>query len=149
MNELTLLDWKRRIFELYEEIRASDEPERALAALARRARRALPRAPAVAAAARAARGVRRRAATSTTTLSLRVLGAVEPAERERREIATSGEQPYSFTRFARVRFELAGAEHALDLLLARRLRRRALPLLRRRDERHARPTAPAATSSTP
>jgi uncharacterized protein (DUF1684 family) len=43
-----------------------------------------------------------------------VLGAVEPAERVRREIATSGEQPFVFTRFARVLFELEG-EQALDL----------------------------------
>ena len=34
-------------------------------------------------------------------------------------------------------------------LLARRLRRRGLPPVRRRDQRHARPTAPAATCSTP
>jgi hypothetical protein len=32
---------------------------------------------------------------------LRVFATVEPAERARREIATSGEHPYSFTRFAR------------------------------------------------
>ena len=32
--------------------------------------------------------------------ALRVLGVVEPAERDTREIATSGEHPYSFTRFA-------------------------------------------------
>ena len=43
-----------------------------------------------------------------------MLGTVEPAERVTREIATSGEHPYSFTRFARVRFTLA-EEHALDL----------------------------------
>jgi hypothetical protein len=47
--------------------------------------------------------------------TLRVLGAVEPAERERREIATSGEAPYAFTRFARARFELGGAQQTLDL----------------------------------
>jgi uncharacterized protein (DUF1684 family) len=42
------------------------------------------------------------------------VGAVEPAERERRQIATSGEQPYTFARFARVRFDLSG-EQTLDL----------------------------------
>ena len=47
--------------------------------------------------------------------ALRVLGTVEPTDRERREVATSGEEPYSFTRFARVRFELAGPQ-SLDLL---------------------------------
>ena len=32
-----------------------------------------------------------------------------------RDIATSGEAPYPFTRFATARFELAGAEQQLDL----------------------------------
>jgi uncharacterized protein (DUF1684 family) len=47
--------------------------------------------------------------------TLRVLATVEPAERVRREIATSGEQPYSFTRFARALFVLGDQELALDL----------------------------------
>ena len=29
MDELTLLDWKRRIFALYAEVRAADDPESA------------------------------------------------------------------------------------------------------------------------
>lgn len=47
--------------------------------------------------------------------ALRVLADVEPAPRERREIATSGEHPYSFTRFARAGFALDGEERSLDL----------------------------------
>jgi len=43
-----------------------------------------------------------------------VLANAEPAERVQREIATSGEQPYAFTRFATARFDLDG-ERALDL----------------------------------
>ncbi len=46
---------------------------------------------------------------------LRVLAAVEPAERSRREIATSGDHPYSFTRFARAVFAVRGEAHSLDL----------------------------------
>jgi uncharacterized protein len=46
--------------------------------------------------------------------ALRVAADVEPAEREQREIATSGERPYSFTRFARARFSLGGTQ-TLDL----------------------------------
>ena len=34
---------------------------------------------------------------------------------ERREIATSGEKPYAFIRFARANFQLAGADGSLDL----------------------------------
>ena len=46
---------------------------------------------------------------------LRVLATVEPAERAQREIATSGERPYSFTRFARAAFTLLGEALSLDL----------------------------------
>ena len=53
--------------------------------------------------------------TSTTTLSCACTATVEPAERERREIATSRRAADRFTRFARAQFELAGAEQALDL----------------------------------
>ncbi len=44
-----------------------------------------------------------------------MLAAVEPAARETREIATSGEHPFSFTRFARAVFSLQGREDGLDL----------------------------------
>jgi uncharacterized protein len=44
-----------------------------------------------------------------------VLAAVEPAPPEQREIATSGEHPYSFTRFARAVFSLHGQGQSLDL----------------------------------
>jgi hypothetical protein len=47
--------------------------------------------------------------------ALRVLGTVESAERVRREIATSGDQPYSFTRFARAVFVLRDQRLSLDL----------------------------------
>jgi uncharacterized protein (DUF1684 family) len=46
---------------------------------------------------------------------LRVLATVEPAERLRRDIATSGEQPYSFTRFAQAAFTLRDQGLSLDL----------------------------------
>jgi uncharacterized protein len=47
--------------------------------------------------------------------ALRVLASVEPAERVPRDIATSGEHPYSFTRFARAAFALQGEDLSLDL----------------------------------
>ena len=112
MDELTLLDWKRRIFELYAEIRGDRDPERAWQRW-RDTRdelfRSHPQSPIP-------------AGTSFEHLpyfdndpSLRVLGTVDAAAREQRNIATSGEEPYSFTRFARVRFALAGDEQSLDL----------------------------------
>ena len=47
--------------------------------------------------------------------ALRTYGTVEAAERVKTEIATSGDKPYAFTRFATARFELAGSTQSLDL----------------------------------
>ena len=110
LDELTLLDWKRRIFALYAEVRAA-EPERAWKRW-REVRDELFRS-------HAQSPLPDRASFHGLPYydydpSLRVLAAVEPAERMRREIATSGEEPYAFTRFARARFELDG-ERELDL----------------------------------
>ena len=108
MEEMELLDWKRRIFELYAAIRSDPEPKRAWQHW-REVREEL---------------FRSHPQTPSPDLqpryfdyepAFRVLGTVESTERERREIATSGEQSYAFTRFARTVFELAGAEHSLDL----------------------------------
>jgi uncharacterized protein (DUF1684 family) len=112
MEELELLDWKRRIFELYAEIRADPDPEhgwRHWRDIRDELFRSHPQTP-----------IPPETPFNGLTYfdydrSLRVLGSVEPAERERREIATSGAHPYSFTRFARTHFELAGTEHSLDL----------------------------------
>src|SRR5947209_11020894 len=101
MSELELLDWKRRIFELYAEVRRNADP-RAAWQLWRETRDELfathPQSP-----------LTREQRVHFDALpyfdydpALRVRAEVEPAERERREIATSGEGPYSFTRFGRV-----------------------------------------------
>jgi uncharacterized protein (DUF1684 family) len=112
VNELDLLDWKRRVFELYAEIRRL-EPERGWQ-LWRETRddlfRSHPQSPLPSEARASFPGL----PYFDYDPAFRVLAAVEPAERERREIATSGEEPYAFTRFARARFELAG-EQTLDL----------------------------------
>ena len=108
MDELTLLDWKRHIFELYSEVRADSQPQRAWrrwCAVREELFRSHPQSPSHDA----------RPVYFDYDPALRVYGAVEPAERIRREIATSGEEPYSFTRFARVRFDVVGDEQALDL----------------------------------
>jgi uncharacterized protein len=113
-DELALLDWKRRIFELYAGIRADPEPERAW----RRWRetrdelfRSHPQSPLPPDARRSFAGL----PCFDYEPALRVLANVEPAEPVPREIATSGERPYAFRRFARARFGLAGEEPALDL----------------------------------
>jgi uncharacterized protein len=104
MDELTLLDWKRRVFDLYSAVRADPEPERAWrywCDVREQLFSSHPQTPSRAA----------RLAYFDYDPALRFLATVEPAEREGREIATSGERPYSFTRFGRALF----GEHALDL----------------------------------
>jgi uncharacterized protein (DUF1684 family) len=112
LDELTLMDWKRRVFALYAEVRAEREPERAWCRW-RDVRgelfRSHPQSPLPA----DRRG--EPVPYFDYDLELRALADVEPAAHERREIATSGEAPYAFTRFARARFELAGGEQSLDL----------------------------------
>jgi uncharacterized protein (DUF1684 family) len=112
VDELTLLDWKRRIFELYAEIRADRDPDHAWQrwrATRDELFRSHPQTPIP------ARTSFERLSYFDYDPALRVLGTVEPAPRETRDIATSGEEPYSFTRFARVRFMLTRDEHSLDL----------------------------------
>jgi uncharacterized protein (DUF1684 family) len=112
VDELTLLDWKRRIFELYAEIRRDPDPEHAW----RRWRetrdelfRSHPQTPIP-------------AGEHFAPLpyfdydpALRVLATVEPAGHERRDIDTSGDRALSFTRFGSARFTLVGLEQSLDL----------------------------------
>ena len=109
MDELTLMDWKRRILALYAEVRADSEPERAWRRwrdVRDRLYRDHPQSPLPA---------EQRAAFDGLPYfdydpALRMLADVEPAERERREIATSGEAPYVFTRFARARLDLGSLD---------------------------------------
>ena len=101
MEELELLDWKRRIFELYAEVRASPEP--AWAWQHWRATRdqlfaTHPQSPLPAETRARFEGL----PYFDYDPSLRLATDVEPAERETRAIETSGEHPYSFTRFGRV-----------------------------------------------
>ncbi|HZT16868.1 MAG TPA: DUF1684 domain-containing protein [Gaiellaceae bacterium] len=114
MDELTLLDWKRRVFALYAEVRAAPEPEDAWRRW-RAARDDLfashPQSPLPPGARRSFAGLD----YFDYDPALRVLGEVEPAPHERLEIATSGDRPYAFTRFARVRFDLGGEPQRLDL----------------------------------
>ena len=112
-DELTLLDWKRRVFELYAGVRASDDAPGAWHRW-RAARDELFASHSQSPLPPEARSSFEGLAYFDYDPALRVAGAVEPAARERRDIATSGEEPYSFTRFARVRFELQG-EQTLDL----------------------------------
>jgi uncharacterized protein len=112
MDELALLDWKRRIFDLYAEIRRDPEPRHGWQRW-RDVRdelfRSHPQTPIPSGSGFAS------VPYFDYDPALRVLGDVEPAEHVHREIATSGTKPYPFTRFARTVFTLGGAEHSLDL----------------------------------
>ena len=112
MEELTLLDWKRRIFDLYAEIRRDPEPEHAWwrwRATRDKLFGSHPQTPIPA-------GEQFEALPYFDyDPALRVLAAVEPAAHERRDIDTSGDHALSFTRFARAHFPLAGEDRSLDL----------------------------------
>jgi uncharacterized protein (DUF1684 family) len=114
VNELDLLDWKRRVFALYAEVRASPDPEQAWQRW-RRVREELfathPQSPLP---------FDRRAGFAGLDYfaydpAFRVLADVESAPDEARGIAGSAGSAIVFRRFARARFELAGEEVALEL----------------------------------
>jgi uncharacterized protein (DUF1684 family) len=114
VDELTLLDWKRRIFELYARVRAAPDPQIAWEDW-RRTRddlfRMHPQSPLKPERRAGFEGLR----YFDYDPALRVAAEVAPAERERREIATSGDGSYTFTRFGRALFALDGVDHALEL----------------------------------
>jgi uncharacterized protein len=114
MDELRLLDWKRRIFTLYAEIRADPDPQHAWRHWREtrdRLFREHPQSPIPVEARPSYAG----APCFDYEPALRAIATVERAEQERREIATSGTKPYAFVRFARAHFRLGQAEHSLDL----------------------------------
>jgi uncharacterized protein (DUF1684 family) len=109
-----LLDWKRRIFELYAQIRAAPDPEAAWARW-RDTRDELfgshPQSPLP---------EPQRAGFGGLDYfpydpELRVLAETEPTEPESLEIAGSSGSTVRFTRFARAAFDLAGERHSLEL----------------------------------
>jgi uncharacterized protein len=114
VDELDLLDWKRRVFALYAEVRAAPDPEAGWLGW-RAARddlfRTHPQSPLPA----EARGVFGGLPYFEYDPDLRVLAEVEPAEEARILIAGSGEQPTPFRRFATAVFELEGQPRRLAL----------------------------------
>ena len=112
--ELELLDWKRRIAELYARVRAAADPVDAWRDW-RETRDELfarhPQSPLDAEARAAFRGL----TYFDYDPAARVLAAVEPTEPAALEVPMSRGETPSFIRFGRARFELGGAEHALGL----------------------------------
>ena len=113
-QELSLLDWKRRVFELYAHVRAAADPEAAW----RRWRetrdelfRTHPQTPLPSVGREWFRGLD----YWPYDPALRVVAAVVEREPETLEIQTSGDGTIRFDRFAAARFELAGEPQELQL----------------------------------
>jgi uncharacterized protein (DUF1684 family) len=114
MDVFELLDWKRRIFELYAEIRVAPDPEAAWLRW-REVRDGLfrthPQSPLPEEMRAGFGGV----AYFPYDPASRVLAEVEPAEPESVLLAGSAGSTVAFTRFGRARFALAGERLSLEL----------------------------------
>jgi uncharacterized protein (DUF1684 family) len=113
-DPLALLDWKRRVFELYARVRSAADPREARDTWA---------------AARAdlfrnhsqspVSEKRRRGSIGPSYFdydpALRVEAKLRPATHERFDIPTSGDETMSFTRFARALLPVLGEEAALEV----------------------------------
>ena len=114
MDELDLLDWKRRVFALYANVRAGPDPRAAWLGW-RSGRdelfRVHPQSPLPVASRASFAGV----PCFEYDPALRVLASVEPAEQTRILIAGSGEEPTPFRRFGTAVFELLGESRRLAL----------------------------------
>ena len=114
MDELELLDWKRRVFALYAEVRDSPDPVAAWErwrAVRDELFRTHPQSPLPEGERASYPGV----PCFDYAPALRVLAEVEWAESTETQIGSSGEEPIAFRRFARARFQLDGGKQALEL----------------------------------
>jgi uncharacterized protein (DUF1684 family) len=114
VEELELLDWKRRIFALYADVRTSVGPAAAHARWRTRRDdlfRTHPQSPLPQESRASFPGV----PYFPYDPALRVLADVEPVEPSPTQIGSSGEESIAFHRFARARFSLTVAEHQLEL----------------------------------
>ena len=111
---LDLLDWKRRIFALYADVRASTDHEaswRRWCAARDELFRSHPSSPLPQAERAPYQGV----PYFDFDPALRVLAEVEPRPAESRQIASSGAEEIAFDRIAVASFELDGAEHEVEV----------------------------------
>jgi len=113
-GELELLDWRRRVFALYAEVRADDDPERAWdrwRAVRDELFRTHPQSPLAPEARAGSAGLDYFPYDPT----LRLTARVEPTAPELRSIGASGGETVTFRRFGLARFELGGAAQSLEL----------------------------------
>jgi uncharacterized protein len=114
MDELALLDWKRRVFALYAAVRAEPDAARAVSRW-RAGRDALfaehPQSPLPAARRAGFRGL----AYFPFDPAARVTAEVAAAESKRFELEASAGEPMAFVRFAVARFRLGDSDCELEL----------------------------------
>jgi uncharacterized protein (DUF1684 family) len=135
MDELELLDWRRRVFELYDAVREEASIERATATW-RAGRDALFATHAQSPLPAARRSNFAGLPYFPFDAEARVIAAVVPAEHRRLELGASTGAPMSFVRFALARALPARWRGVrARALLARCVRRRVVRPGRRRDER--------------
>jgi uncharacterized protein (DUF1684 family) len=113
-DALALLDWKRRVFRIYESVRAADDPARAWREW-RAARDELFRNHDQSPIPEAERSRFRGLDLYDYSPLHRTTAELLREEPLQYEIGTSGGGSYSFTRFARAEFELLGESHSLEL----------------------------------
>jgi uncharacterized protein len=114
LDRFDLLEYKRLVFELYADVRADPDPAAAWSRwratrddlFARHPQSPIPQAD---------RASFRGLPYFDYDPALRATAELSPAPPERVEIATSGEAPYGFTRFATAAFELAGESQHLEV----------------------------------
>ncbi len=112
-GDLSLLDWRRQIFDLYAFVRSANPQDgwTRWRSVRDELFSAHPQSP-----------LRQGDRSTFSGLSYfdydesyRVLGEIEPAKELRYEIGTSGDSTYAFTRFAITTFTLGGRENSLEL----------------------------------
>lgn len=111
---MALLDWKRRVTQLYAGIRAEPDPETAWRAW-QRARNSLFREHAQSPVPVAERSAYAGPHLYPYDPAWRTLATVESLEPVRFELATSNAEVMAFRRWARAHFQIAGAELSLEL----------------------------------
>jgi uncharacterized protein len=112
---IELLDWKRQVFRLYEQVRASADPRSGWelwVATRDRLYREHPQSPVPAARRASFQGC----AYFGYDPEARVLGRVERSEHRSEEVVSSAGDAFPFSRIGRVRFTLSDSEHSLALL---------------------------------
>jgi uncharacterized protein (DUF1684 family) len=114
VQELELLDWKRRVFGLYAGVRAAGDPEAAWHAW-RDGRETLFRGHPQSPLPPEARGGFGGLAYFDYDPAFRVLGELVRGDDELRDVAASGGETVRFRRFGTVRFELVGEARELSL----------------------------------